>query len=162
MCIRDSSSRVVGIGPAIHLPILDRGSLRANLKGRVASYDALVATYNQTLTEALHDVADQVQSSRAAALQSEQQQLATQAAASNLKLAQQRERVGTTNMLPVLSAQMTWLSQRRIDLDSQARRSDLRIGLIKALGGGFDAQSQGLEQENSNPSNVSSSVRSAS
>lgn len=158
----NSGSRVVGIGPAIRLPILDSGSLRANLKGRVASYDGLVAMYNQTLTEALHDVADQVQSSRAAALQSEQQQLATQASANNLKLAQQRERVGTTNMLPVLSAQMTWLSQRRVDLDSQARRSDLRIGLIKALGGGFDAQTQGLEKENSNPSNVSTSVRSAS
>ncbi|MNR77754.1 Multidrug resistance outer membrane protein MdtP precursor [compost metagenome] len=163
-----SSSGVVGVGPAIHLPILDSGSLRANLKGRVASYDGLVAMYNQTLTEALHDVADQVQSLRAATLQSEQQQLATRASSNSFQLAQQRERVGTTNMLPVLSAQMTLLSQRRIDLDSQARRSDLRIMLIKALGGGFDAQAQDLNQansvkpDNSNSTPVSTSVRSAS
>jgi len=115
----------------------------------------------------LHDVADQVQSLRAATLQSEQQQLATQAAANSFRLAQQRERVGTTNMLPVLSAQMTMLSQRRIDLDTRARRSDLRITLIKALGGGFDAQAQGLDNANSansdsNSTTVSTSVRSAS
>lgn len=161
-----SGSGIVGVGPAIYLPIFDR-SLRANLKGRVASYDGSVATYNQTLTEALHDVADQVQSLRAATVQSEQQQLATQAAANSFQLAQQRERVGTTNMLPVLSAQMTMLSQRRIDLDTRARRSDLRITLIKALGGGFDAQAQGLDNANSansdsNSTTVSTSVRSAS
>jgi len=68
-----------------------------------------------------------------------------QAASGNLDLAQQRERIGTTNMLPALAAEMTLLSQRRVDLDLQARRSDLRIGLIKALGGGFDAQSQALQ-----------------
>lgn len=86
----------------------------------------------------------------------------TQASANSFQLAQQRERVGTTNMLPVLSAQMTMLSQRRIDLDTRARRSDLRITLIKALGGGFDAQAQGLDKDNSNSTTVSTSVRSAS
>lgn len=157
-----SGSRVVGVGPAIRVPILESRTLRANLKGRVANYDGLVATYNQTLTEALHDVADQVQSLRALALQSEQQHRATQAAFNNLQLAQQRERVGTTNMLPALSAEMTLLSQRRIDLDSQARRGDLRIGLIKALGGGFDAQSQDMATDRFTTPNVSTPMRSAS
>ncbi|WP_353154337.1 efflux transporter outer membrane subunit [Herminiimonas fonticola] len=157
-----SGSRVVGIGPAISVPILEGRTLRANLKGRVAEYDGMVATYNRALTDALHDVADQVTSLRAVALQSEQQQRATQAAAGNLDLAQQRERVGTTNMLPALSAQMTLLAQQRMDLDLQARRNDLRVGLIKALGGGFDAQSQDLAKENSISLNVPTPVRSAS
>jgi outer membrane protein TolC len=95
-------------------------------------------------------------------LQSEQQRRATQAASGNLELAQQRERVGTTNMLPALSAEMTLLAQRRADLDLQARRSDLRIGLIKALGGGFDAQPQGLSHDGTTTSNNSSSARNAS
>jgi outer membrane protein TolC len=158
----DSGSRVVGIGPAISVPILARHTLRGKLKSRVADYDSLVATYNQTLTEALHDVADQVQSLRAVALQSEQQQRAAQAASNNLQLAQQRERVGTTNMLPALSAHMTLLAQRRMDLDLQARLSDLRVGLIKALGGGFDAQSQHLATDSLTTPNVSTSTRSAS
>ena len=53
-------SRIVGIGPAIRLPVFEGGCQRAQLKGRVSGYDNAVASYNQTLTDALHDVADQV------------------------------------------------------------------------------------------------------
>lgn len=140
----DSGSRVAGIGPAITLPILSSNALRGNLKQQTASYDAMVATYNQALVDALHDVADQVQSMRAAEQQNRQQQLGTQAAQADLKLSRERERVGTSNMLPVLISKLGLLQQQRSDLDLLARRSDLHITLIKALGGGFDAQATGL------------------
>lgn len=151
-----ADSRVVGAGPAITMPIFARHTLRAGLKQQVAEYDTRVATYNLALTDALHEVADQVQSLRAVDQQDQQQQRATAAASGNLDLAQQRERVGTTNMLPALSAEMTLLQQQRLALDLRARRSDLRIGLIKALGGGFDAQAQGLDEEKNRASNQSS------
>jgi NodT family efflux transporter outer membrane factor (OMF) lipoprotein len=139
-----SGSRVVGVGPAISMPIFEGGRLRAQLKGRVASYDGAIAGYNQTLTDALHDVADQVQSMRYATIQADNQRVATQAAAANFKLAQQREQVGTVNMLAVLSSESALLAQRKLDFDIQARRADLRVSLIKAMGGGFDANAQGL------------------
>jgi NodT family efflux transporter outer membrane factor (OMF) lipoprotein len=151
-----ADSRVVGAGPAITMPIFARHTLRAGLKQQVAEYDTRVATYNLALTDALHEVADQVQSLRAVAQQDEQQQRATTAASGNLQLAQQRERVGTTNMLPALGAEMTLLQQQRLALDLRARRSALQIGLIKALGGGFDAQTQGLGEEKNAASNQSS------
>lgn len=134
-----SGSRVAGIGPAVRLPVFEGGALRAQLKGKTALYDGAVASYDQTLTEALHEVADQVQSLRAADAQRADLRLATQAAAQSLKLAQQRQRVGTGNLLQVLSAENGWLLQRKLELDSQVRLVDLRVGLIKALGGGFDA-----------------------
>lgn len=134
-----SGSMVAGVGPAIRLPIFEGGALRAQLQGKVATYDAAVAQYNQALTEALHQVADQVQSLRAADSQARERQLASAAALQTLKLAQQRQRVGTTNMLPVLASETAWLSQRQQTLETQARQADLRIGLIKALGGGFNA-----------------------
>lgn len=166
----ESGSRTVGVGPAITVPILNSHTLRGTLKKQVANYDDMVATYNQTLIEALHDVADHVQSLRALTLQSAQQQRATQAAKANFQLAAQREHIGTTNMLPALAAQMTLLSQRRSDIDSLARRSDLQIGLIKALGGGFDAKVKDLSKDHLNSSsnssssiqNISSSTESAS
>lgn len=176
----ESGSRTVGIGPAITVPILNSHTLRGTLKKQVANYDDMVATYNQTLTEALHDVADHVQSLRALTLQSAQQQRATEAALASFQLAEQREHVGTTNMLPALAAQMTLLSQRRSDIDTLARRSDLQVGLIKALGGGFDAASDiraiehtNTEKDKTNAhaaekpvaatiSNISSSTESAS
>ncbi|HTH45564.1 MAG TPA: efflux transporter outer membrane subunit [Oxalicibacterium sp.] len=151
-----ADSRVVGAGPAITMPIFARHTLRAGLKQRVAEYDTRVATYNLALTDALHEVADQVQSLRAVAQQDEQQQRATAAASGNWQLAQQRERVGTTNMLPALGAEMTLLQQQRLALDLRARRSALRIGLIKALGGGFDAQAQGLAEQKNTASKQSS------
>jgi NodT family efflux transporter outer membrane factor (OMF) lipoprotein len=140
-----NGSRIDGIAPAISMPIFEGGRLRAQLKGRVAAYDVAVATYNQALNDAFHEVADQVQSLRVNAAQIDNQQKATQAAEASLKLAQQRERVGTVNMLQVLGAESLWVAQRRLELDSQARRADLCVALIKALGGGFDARAQTLE-----------------
>jgi outer membrane protein TolC len=139
-----SGSRVVGIGPAISMPIFEGGRLRAQLKGAVAAYDGAVASYDQTLTDALHDVADKVQSLRIVEIQIENQRTATQAAALSLKLAQQREQVGTVSMLQVLGTESAWLTQRKQELDMQARRCDLKVALIKALGGGFDAASNDL------------------
>jgi NodT family efflux transporter outer membrane factor (OMF) lipoprotein len=157
-----ADSRVVGAGPAITMPIFARHTLRSGLKQRVAEYDTRVATYNVALTDALHEVADQVQSLRALAQQNEQQQRATEAAAGNLQLAQQRERVGTTNMLPALSAQMSLLQQQRMAIDLRARGSVLRVGLIKALGGGFKAEdAQAQEQEQQQDGNTASNPSSA-
>ncbi|HEY8607898.1 MAG TPA: efflux transporter outer membrane subunit [Noviherbaspirillum sp.] len=138
-------SQVAGVGPAVRLPLFESGGLRAQLKGRVASHEGAVAAYNQALTDALHEVADQLQSLRAAAVQQEQLLAASQAAASSLEHVRRRERAGTANRLPVLAAEMTLLTQQRAELDSRARRADLDIGLIRALGGGFSDAGAGAD-----------------
>ena len=149
-----SSSRTIGVGPAIRLPIFNSNTLRAQLQGQVSGFEGAVATYNQTLTDALRDVADQVQSLRAATVQADNQQQATQAATRSLALATDRRRVGTINQLQLLAAEGVLLTQRRIEFDAQARRLDLRIALIKALGGGFEARDLRLEiRESDAPAN---------
>ena len=137
-----SGSTIVGAGPSIRLPIFEGGRLRAQLKGKVAAYDGAVATYNQSLTDALHEVADQVQSMKAAQEQNKNQLVAAQASERTLALARQRQKVGTANLLPVLAAESALITQQRILLDNQMRRADLQINLIKALGGGFEAGSE--------------------
>lgn len=134
-----SGSAIVGAGPSIRLPIFEGGRLRAQLKSKVAAYDAAVASYNQSLTDALHEVADQVQSIKAAEEQNKNQRIAEQASERTFELAQQRQKAGTANLLPVLTAENALISQRKILLDNQMRRADLQINLIKALGGGFGA-----------------------
>src|SRR5207249_2882445 len=57
-------SEQYGFGPAIHLPIFDAGRLRANLRGKTADLDAAVETYNGTIIDAIHDVADQLSTLR--------------------------------------------------------------------------------------------------
>lgn len=136
-------SEIAGLGPAVRLPLFESGALRAQLRDRVAGHEAAVAAYNQTLTDALHEVADQLQSLRAAQQQVQQLRAASQAAENGLLLAGRREQAGTGNRLPVLAGRMALLIQQRAELDGRARMADLGIGLVRALGGGYqDADAQ--------------------
>ncbi|MEO8600198.1 MAG: TolC family protein, partial [bacterium] len=109
-----------------------------------AAYDGAVASYNQSLTQALHEVADQLQLLQASSRQLRNQDVALHAAQQNLQLARQRWQVGTANKLQVLAAESVWLTQRKLALDLQAYRVELQVGMIKALGGGFDASQHAL------------------
>lgn len=144
-----SGSGIVGAGPAIRLPIFEGGRLRSQLKAKVAGYDVAVAGYNQSLTDALREVADQVQTLQASQIQATQQQAAEQAARRQLQLAQQRQAAGTANRLPVLAAESALLAQQKTSLDLSVRRVDSQINLIKALGGGYLDQSS--RQSGNNP-----------
>lgn len=145
------SSRIIGWGPAIHLPILEGGTLRANLSGKNAAYDNAVASYNQTLTEALRELADQVAGIENTEKQIEQQNVvALQAARQGCELAQTRYKAGLGSQLQVLGAESAYLTQSRVSANLLARRIDLQIGLIKALGGGVDATAPATVSQQTN------------
>lgn len=146
-----SGSREFGAGPAISLPIFEGGRLRANLRARNADVDAAVASYNASLLDAVREVADLLVSSRSLQVQAQEQAQAQTAAETAYDLALQRYRAGLGNYLTVLSAQTGVLTQRRAAVDLKARAWDLDINLIRALGGGFDAESAevALHQTNS-------------
>ena len=135
-------SGVAGIGPALHLPIFDGGRLRAELAGADADYDLAVDHYNETLVQALRDIGEQITATRSISEQSHLQQQALAAASDAYRLALQRYRDGVDGYLSVLSAEGQMLAQRRIGVDLHARAVAIRIGLIRALGGGF-AESPG-------------------
>jgi len=135
-------SRIYGIGPAIRLPIFAGGKLRANLRSQYAAYDEAVAAYNQALTDALHDVADQVNALKWLQARRHEQGDALQVARDALDLATQRYQAGLGNYLSVLNAETLVLEQEQLGTALDARALDLHINLIKALGGGFDAQTQ--------------------
>ncbi|MDH1663482.1 multidrug efflux transporter outer membrane subunit EmrC, partial [Stenotrophomonas sp. GD03777] len=132
-----SSSTFAYIGPALSLPIFEGGKLRANLANTDAQYDLAVANYNQTVLDALRDVADQVNAVRSLAQQAQSQQQAVDTARAAFDLAQQRYRAGIGSYLDVLTAQSTLLQsqQQLAGLQSQQVQSSVRLS--KALGGGF-------------------------
>ncbi len=134
------NARQLGIGPALHLPIFEGGKLRANLRGKYAGYDAAVASYNQTLTEALHDTADQITSLHSVDTQIDIQRTALAEAERAYSLARTRYGAGLGTQLTVLNAESTVLLQRRLAALLQARRLDAQMALIKALGGGYTAE----------------------
>ncbi|MBC7484964.1 MAG: efflux transporter outer membrane subunit [Rhizobacter sp.] len=132
-----SGSEQYGAGPATHLPIFDSGRLRANLSGKATDRDAAVESYNATVLDAVHDVADQIGSMRSIARQQAEQVGAQAAAESAYDLATQRYKAGLGTYLTVLNAELNVLTQRRLSADLKARALDVQIALIRSLGGGY-------------------------
>src|SRR5262249_29980952 len=56
--LTQSGSDIGQIGPAISLPLFQGGKLRANLNRAEAARDEAVASYQDAIVRALHDVAD--------------------------------------------------------------------------------------------------------
>lgn len=135
----ESSSRQYGVGPAISLPIFDAGALRANLSSRTADLDAAVAAYNSTLIEAVRDTADQLASLQSIARQREEQRQTQSAAESAYAFAEQRYAAGLSGYLTLLNAESAVLAQRRQSVDLHARALSAQVGLIRALGGGYQS-----------------------
>jgi len=134
-----AGERQMGAGPALDLPLFDAGRRRAQLSGADAAYDAAVEQYNQTLADALRDVADSLSSLRSVAAQGVEQSQALDAASKAYELAVLRYREGVGNYLQVLSTEDLLLAQQRLDADLRARRLDSSVALVSALGGGFQA-----------------------
>lgn len=138
-----NGSQQWGVGPAIRLPIFEGGKLRANLRGKSADLSAAIESYNATVVDAVHDVADQLASSQAIARQQAEQASAQASAETAYSIALQRYKAGLGTYLNVLSAETAVLAQRRQGVDLAARALDTQVQLIRALGGGYAADSSG-------------------
>jgi NodT family efflux transporter outer membrane factor (OMF) lipoprotein len=132
-----SGSEFVGIGPAVNLPIFDGGRLRGNLAAKNADYDLAVEQYNQTLIDAVHDVVDQLASLHSIDAQQREIDAGLAYANESRALADERYRTGLANYIPVLGAEAQVLAQQSLATELKARRLDVSINLIRALGGGY-------------------------
>ncbi len=139
-----AASRQIQAGPAIHIPIFDAGALRAQLKGRYADFELDVANYNQALINAMSDVATQVASIRAIDNEMADAQRALDASAEAYRLAVIRYKAGLSPQLQVLTADNNRLAAEQTVTNLKMKRRDLQLALIRALGGGFDAQAAGV------------------
>ena len=130
-------SRYMQVGPAISLPVFDGGRLRSGLAERDADYDAAVAQYDQTLVDALHQVAEQIISLQATHAQVETLLAESNSAQSAYVLAGQRYRSGLSNYLDVLAVQQQLFRTQQQLADLYAQRVTASVKLVQALGGGY-------------------------
>ncbi len=137
-----AASRTASGGAAIHLPIFDGGALRAQLKGRYAEFDFAVANYNETLVNALTDVATQLSDIRAVDAQIDNAVRSDTAAQRALTLALAQYKAGLTTQLTVLNAQTNALRSSQVVANLRMNRRDRQIALAAALGGGFTDASE--------------------
>ena len=138
-----ASDRIVGAGPALHLPVFNRASLRGALESERARLDESVGEYNQTLLDAVREVADVVANWRALERESTEQQIALAAAQRSYDLTSERYRAGLDNYLSVLSSQNQVIQAQGLRAQLKSRRLSFSVDLVRALGGGYSPASPG-------------------
>jgi NodT family efflux transporter outer membrane factor (OMF) lipoprotein len=132
------SARGYGGGPLISLPLFDGGRLRAEYKGSEAQLDGVIANYNNTVLEAVHQAADELTRIGSLARERIDQEQALAAAEDAYRIGEDRYRAGLANYLSVLNAETQVLAARRTMVAITANQVLARITLLLAVGGNFN------------------------
>jgi len=124
------------------LTLFDAGRLRRNVDIQTALQEQAFALYESTILQALRDVENALVAFSQEQIRRDTLQAAVIAGQSALALAQSQYNSGTVDFLRVLDAQRSLLSvQNQLALSDAEVASNL-IRLYKALGGGWDANTQ--------------------
>lgn len=133
----ESGSQTAGVGGALYLPIFTGGKLEGQLDSARGRYQEAVAQYNQTLTQAMQQVADAVTSQDALKARLIQSRTAVDAAEDAYRIANNRYKGGLSTYLDVLSAEAALLQSRQVLVNMQARALSIDVSLVHALGTGY-------------------------
>jgi multidrug efflux system outer membrane protein len=133
------SARAWGVGALLSLPVFDGGRREAGVRGANAAWDAAAAGYREQVLVAFREVEDQLSALRLLADQAAAQAQAVDAASRATVLSTSRYRNGYVSQLELLDARRSELANRRQALQVRAAQYQSTIGLIRALGGGWDA-----------------------
>jgi NodT family efflux transporter outer membrane factor (OMF) lipoprotein len=136
-----SGSEIGSAGPAVSLPIFNTRRLQGQLRGARAEYDASVATYNATLSNALRQVADAATSRKSLDGELAASRAAVAAAAEAHEIVSKRYQGELATYLDVLTAEDALISARRSEAELETRALILDVALVRALGGGFSSSS---------------------
>lgn len=131
-----AKSWYASVGPAVHIPLFNVGSLSDKLGIREAEYAEAVAQYNQGLIVAAGQVADAMARLGALAAREDLQRVAGASAARSLKLVATRYESGLADRLPLLTEEIAFLAQRAREARTRAERKRAMASLFLALGGG--------------------------
>lgn len=134
-----SGSEIGNVGAAISLPIFNTERLQGRLRGAHAEYDVAVSTYNATLTNALHEVADVATSRRSLDGELAALRATVAAAAEAHSIVNARYKGELATYLDVLTAEDQLISAQRGLAEIETRAMVLNVALVRALGGGFQS-----------------------
>jgi multidrug efflux system outer membrane protein len=132
------SARAWGIGALLSLPVFDGGRRAAGVQNASAQMDEAVARYREQVLVAFRDVEDQLSQLRLLADQSQAQARAVDSAARTTSLSDARYRNGLVSQLELLDARRSELRNRRQALQVRSAQYQATVGLIRALGGGWE------------------------
>lgn len=133
----DSGSRAWSFLPQITLPIFDAGRNRANLNVAKADKDIAIAQYDKTIQVAFREVADALAGRATLGDELRAVQAQEQAEQVRYRLAKLRYEGGESSYLEYLDAQRALFGAQQQSIRTSLAELQNRIGLYKALGGGW-------------------------
>ena len=132
-------NRFWSLGPSLAETLFDFGKRAALSDQAIAVYDQNVATYRLTVLGAFQDVEDNVATLRILEAEAVVQTEAVRAARESVTLTINQYKAGTISYLSVVTVQTALLSNERTSVGLLGRRLSATVGLIRALGGGWNA-----------------------
>ena len=133
----ESGTKIWSFTPQISLPIFQGGALRANLGMANADRDIALAQYEKAIQSGFAEVADGLALSQTLAQQRTAMEALLAAAQQAHDLSQARYDAGMDSFLVLLDARRSLYSARQGLVAVQLAEQANRIGLYKALGGGW-------------------------
>ena len=127
------------LGAALAQPIFNAGALDAAIDQALAAHRGASASYRQAALTALGQVEDQLTALDALATQITHTRLAADAATGAEQRILNSYRAGISAYTNVVTAQASALTARRSLIQLQLQRQQAAVGLIQALGGGWQA-----------------------
>jgi NodT family efflux transporter outer membrane factor (OMF) lipoprotein len=131
-------SRFWSVGPSISETVYDGGLRRATVNQYIATYNANVAAYRQSVLTAFQQVEDSLAAVRILAQQVRRQQEAVDSSKTFLRLESGRYETGIDPYIDVIIAQITLLANQQALAALEVQQMTASVQLIAALGGGWD------------------------
>lgn len=132
-------NRVWSLGPSLSGTLLDFGETSAQVDQARAAYDSKVATYRQTVLEALQEVEDELVELNTLQGEIAAQQRASDAAQESARVTRNQYEAGMIDYLDVATTENSSLSEQQSLLSLQSTQWVASVELIAALGGGWHA-----------------------
>jgi multidrug efflux system outer membrane protein len=130
----------LGLGAA--LPLLDGGRRQAVVAAAQAGSDAAFSAHRERILQAFREVDDQLASLRSLAERSDVLATELQRTARWAESTRMRLENGSASRIDLLKAQRSELLVRRQALQLRSARQQATVGLVRALGGGWSAESR--------------------
>jgi len=131
-------SRFWSVGPTLAQTLFDAGKRHATVYQTEAAYDVTVASYRQSVLTAFQQVEDNLAALRILEQEAEVEDRAVRAAEESLQISTDQYKGGIVSYLQVITAQTAALADQRSAAAILTRRMVASVGLIEALGGGWD------------------------
>jgi outer membrane protein TolC len=125
------------VGATLAQTLFDGGLRKAVSEQARAVYQGTVANYRQTVLAAFQEVEDNLSTLRILSQELRQQNAAIESSQHYLTSANARYQAGLDGYLPVITAQITLLTNQRTAQNLQMEQLTASVQLIKALGGGW-------------------------